>query len=321
MTPSTKEFMNSFWAGAFLPRPLHWRSAIMWLATRFTELFSDRTLLRYRWPAVFALVGLLGLVVTWKRNRLAALLLCGPLLAALLAAIAHQYPFRGRLAFWMLPTALIAVASGIEWLREKTSAAHVAVGASIVASAFFIPALALAEALPPYEIEHHWEMLSYLQQHRQPGDVVYVMQLQQVGMQFYGERFGLEPKDWITGVCDADDARAYVRDVDRFRGVPRLWVLSGSGRPLRPVHAAVRKYLSAIGVRRDAKTYPSINLGSVNIELYDLSDAVRLSTISAEKVSVPAMPNDPKIGCREWTKPNFDWNFSSVLHPALDAVH
>jgi hypothetical protein len=151
-------------------------------------------------------------------------------------------------------------------------------------------------------------MLSYLQQHRQTGDVIYVVQLQEVGTRLYGPRYGLEPAEWITGICDANDARSYSRDVDRFRGLRRLWVLTGSGGPLRKVHDAVRDYLGAIGVRREAKTFSSMTLGSVSIELYDLSDAARLGSTDAETFPVPAMPSDPRIGCREWTKAEFDWH-------------
>jgi hypothetical protein len=176
-----------------------------------------------------------------------------------------------------------------------------------------IPITVLAEAPPPYELEHHWQMLSYLQQHRRPGDLIYVAQLQQVGTHFYGSRYGLQPNDWITGVCDPNDARAYLRDIDRFRGVQRLWVLIGSGRPLRAVHASIRDYLETIGIRRDVKTFPSMTLGYVTIELYDLGDSARLGSTNAEKFSVPLMPRDPKIGCREWTARGFDWRLDKRL--------
>jgi hypothetical protein len=178
----------------------------------------------------------------------------------------------------------------------------------VLVSVLAPPVMALAQAPPPYELEHHRDMLSYLQQHRQAGDVIYVVQLQEVGIRFYGSRYGFQPSEWITGICDANDARSYLRDLDRFRGVRRLWVLVGSGRPLRQMHDAVRNYIGTIGVRRDAKTFPSVTLGSVSIELYDLSDPARLRATSAESFPVPTMPRDPRIGCREWTKPEFDWH-------------
>jgi hypothetical protein len=310
MTQSTRQFMNEFWAGAFLPLPLQWRSGANWFAARFTELFSDATLLRYRWPAAFVLLAAVGIVVLWRGNRTTAWLLCGPPVLALAAAMAHQYPWRGRLAFWMLPTTMIAVSAGAEWVRSRASALHPIAGAVVLVAVMVPPVMALAQAPPPYELEHHREMLSYLQQHRRAGDVIYVVQLQEVGTQFYGPRYGLQPGEWITGICDADDARSYLRDLDRFRGVTRLWVLTGSGRPLRQMHDAVRNYLATIGVRREVKTFPSMTLGFVSIELYDLSDPVHLGATDAEKFPVPSMPKDPRIGCREWTNADFNWRLN-----------
>jgi hypothetical protein len=104
---------------------------------------------------------------------------------------------------------------------------------------------------------------------------------------------------WTTCVCDENETRAYIKDVDRYRGVPRLWVLSGSGRPLRPVHAAVRSYLSTIGVKRDPVSFPSLTLGSVSIELYDLSDPTRLRATTADFPGAPgahrSAPGLPRV--------------------------
>ncbi|HKW63281.1 MAG TPA: glycosyltransferase family 39 protein [Candidatus Acidoferrum sp.] len=310
MTPSTRQYMNDFWTGAFFPLPFHFSAGVNWIGQRFLELFSEATLLRYRWPIVFALLAAAGIAVVWKRSRVAAWLLCGPAVLALAAAIAHQYPFRGRLSFWLLPAALLALAAGTDWIRAKVSALHPAVGMLVVLAVSIAPVMALAQAPPPYEIEHHWETLSYLQQHRQPGDVIYVMQVGEVGVRFYGPRFGLQPNEWITGACDGDDSRVFLRDLDRFRGTPRLWVLAGTGRHLVGVRAATRKYLGTIGIRRDAKAFPSMLYGSITVELYDLTDPARLATASADNFPVPAMPRDPKIGCRDWVKPEFDWNLA-----------
>ena len=82
-----------------------------------------------------------------------------------------------------------------------------------------------------------------------------------------------------------------------------------SGRPLMAVRAAVLKYLRTIGIRRDAKVFPSMLYGSITIELYDLTDPAHLADASSENFPVPPMPRDPKIGCRDWTKPDYDWNF------------
>jgi hypothetical protein len=311
MTPSTREFMDDFWAGGFFPRTLRVTEAPGWFWERLSSIFSDPSLLRYRWPAVFLFVALVGVIALWQRSRPGALLLVGPFVVTMAAAVAHQYPFRGRLIVWLVPSALIAAAAGAEWILGRVSVRHLGVGAGVGAAlgavlmlAFLAsPVMAMWEMPPPYDIEHWRALLSYLQSHRQTGDEVYVFPIQRIGMSFYGPSYGLQPQDWSTGVCEQNDTRAYIQDVDRYRGVPRLWVVSGSTRPFRVARVSVLKYLKTIGVRKDSLELPSLTMTSVSVELYDLSDTARLQAASAESFPVPPMPNDPRPGCRDWLKP------------------
>lgn len=113
-------------------------------------------------------------------------------------------------------------------------------------------------------------------------------------MSFYGPSYGLQPNEWMTGVCDRYDTGAYVRDVDRYRGTRRLWVLSASSRAYRVARASVQKYLNTIGVRKDSVEFPSLTITTVSLELYDLSDATRLQMASAGSFPVAPMPDDPR---------------------------
>jgi hypothetical protein len=300
MTPSTRTFMDDFWAGGFIPLPFRGASALHWFWESLTSLFSDLTLLRYRWPGVFVVVALVGVIVLWRRSRSVALFLLCQFTIAIVAAVAQQYPLRGRLTLWLLPAALLAIAAGAEWIRTRADSLHPIVGAIFLVALLVPSVIALAEAPPPYEIEHHKDFLSYLQKNRRPGDIVYVFPLPSIGVRFYGPRFGLQRSDWIASVCDRNETRAYIKDVDRFRGAPRLWILTGGSRPFRFARAAVLQYLGAIGKRTDLLSLPSSTYGSVTLELYNLSDPTRLSQVDAETFPAPPMATDPRPGCREW---------------------
>jgi len=300
MTSSTRTFMDDFWAAGFIPLPFRGVSALHWFWESLTSLFSDLTLLRYRWPGVFVVVALVGVIVLWRRSRSVALFLLCQFTIAIVAAVAQQYPLRGRLTLWLLPAALLAIAAGAEWIHTRADSLHAIVGAIFLVALLVPSVIALAEAPPPYEIEHHKDFLSYLQKNRRPGDIVYVFPLPSIGVRFYGPRFGLQRSDWKASVCDRNETRAYIKDVDRFRGAPRLWILTGGSRPFRFARAAVLKYLGAIGKRTDLLSLPSSTYGSVTLELYNLSDPARLSQADAETFPAPPMATDPRPGCREW---------------------
>jgi len=303
MTPSTREFMYDFWGPGFVPRPLEPLTTGRWLWNAGLSVFTEPTLLRYRLPALFLVLAPLGLVALWRQHRAVALVLAGPGLVALVAALLEQYPFRGRLMFYLVPGMLLAIAAAAEWIRAAVSRIRPALGAAAMTGLALLPVAALVEAPPPYDVEHTTTLLAYLSRHRQAGDVVYVLPLSRIGALFYGPSVGVMPSDWITGICDRNETRTFVRDVDRHRG-KRIWLLSAGQRPYRAVRQAVRSYLSTIGVKRDSLVFRSLNWESASIELYDLTDPGHLGAANAETFPVLPMPTDPRPGCRPWAQPS-----------------
>ncbi len=304
MTPATREFMDDFWRGGFVPLPFTAIGTLRWLWEQVLSLFTDPALLRYPLPRVFMVLAVLGIASLWRSRRDVALIILSPFVLAVVAAVAHQYPLRGRLMFYLIPSLLLAVAAGADRLRIWLANISRPLGAAVAAAVLVPPLVALAQDHPPYEIEHNRAIYAYLQQKRQPGDVVHVFPLSRVGALFYGEQYGLRPGEWRTSVCDRNDTRAYIRDVDRYRGVARVWLVSAGVRPYRTARPAVRNYLGTIGVKRDSLVLPSLTMREVTLELYDLSDSTRLRSADAETFSVEPMPTDPRPGCRPWAKPS-----------------
>jgi hypothetical protein len=304
MTPSTREFMDDFWRGGFVPTPVTPVGTIRWLWTQALSAFTDPTLLRYSWPALFLCIAAIGVVALWRRRRDVALLLIGPFSVAMVAAVAHQYPLRGRLMFYLMPALVVTIAAGAEWIRQDAGSVHRALGAVTMAALLGPAVMGLVRDHPPYEIEHHRAILGYLQQHRQPGDRVHVFPLSRMGVLFYGPQYGLELSDWETSVCDRNATRPFVRDIDKYRGEPRVWLLTAGNRAYSSARSAVRGYLNAIGTKRDSLVLPSLTYGTVSLELFDLSDSTKLRTTDAESFPVQPMATDPRPGCRPWIRPS-----------------
>ena len=304
MTPSTRQFMDDFWTAGFLPLPFEPGTALRWLWQQVSSIFGDVGLLRYEWPWLFCTVALLGYVRLWRERRETALIVGGPVLVTIIAAVAHQYPLRGRLIFFLVPLMLLALAAGAERIRRGATRLSPTLGGLAIAALLVWPVVAFARAPIPYEIEHTRTILAHLQQNRRPGDVIHVFPLSRIGVLFYGEQYGLKPSEWTTAICDRSDTRAYVRDVDRYRGTPRVWVLSAGVGPFRSARPAVRGYLSTIGVKRDSLVRRSLTMNEISLELYDLSDSTRLRAATADSFPVAPMPTAPRPGCRPWVKPS-----------------
>jgi hypothetical protein len=299
MTPATRAFMQDFWRGGFLPLPPTFSTVTRWLWQQFTALFGDPWTLRYPLPWLFALLALIGIAVLWKQRRDAALLIAAPIALTMLAATAHQYPFRQRLIVFLVPSALLAAAAGAGWLAERSR--HKAATMTIALATLVPPFLALIDAGIPARVDHYGPIYAHLQANRRAGDAVYVMFLANSSAIFYGPRFGLQRDDYHLGQCSRDDTRAFLRDLDRFRGQRRVWILAKTGPAYRVPREAMRHYLTTIGVRNEALVVKSGVTDPLELELFDLSDPTRLRAASAETFPVQAMPEYPKPGCRDWS--------------------
>jgi hypothetical protein len=312
VSPATKAFMDQFWRarGGFPPWPIETPNDLLWLWDRFLMQVGDNRVLAYPWPALYAALAILGLVVLWRRNRVGALLLLGPLLAAVLAAVAGFYPFHSRVALHSLPAMTLAIAAAAEWVRRALARRHAAIGAAAMLALFAGPAWALVRRPPPYFVEDHKTVLAFLRDHRQPGDAVFVFPYEVEALERYGGEYGLAPGDYEVGGCSPEDRRVFLRDVDRYRGRPRVWLIAGAVPPFQPLRSDVESYLSAIGRRVDGVAVESAKpIYPVSATLFDLSDPDRLAAANADTfpIQMTPAPGDPRpkvvVRCGDWFRP------------------
>jgi hypothetical protein len=294
-----------FWEKGYPPSPIDSPLDLFWPVGRITSLYgsSHWASLAYPLPSLFVALTAVGFAVLWRRRRGAALLLLGPLGATLLAAWLHRYPFKDRLILFLVPVFLLALAAGIEWLRERAASWSPRAAAALAAGLVALAASPVALSPPPYAREDVVPVLEYLRRERKPGDAVYVYYGAAPAVDHYGARHGLAPDDYTVGGCHRGESARYLEELDHFRGRPRLWLLI--------THASrhferrdILGYLDAIGTRRDRfSTWPRSARGGhkpFDAYLYDLSDEARLRAASARSFPLRgASSDDRKIPCGE----------------------
>ena len=290
-SPDTLAFMQGFWSvrHGFLPLPPRPISAIAWTWSRMTQLFSERWMLEYPWPAFYSVLAVLGFVVLWRQRRDLALMLAGPFVMTLAAAVAQQYPFHTRVVLFLLPSVLMALAAAIAWVRLP-----------VVMAALLLPPLyTIATKRPPYVIESFKPVFAFVQAHRQPSDSVYVFTTTSEAADFYGPRYGLPAGTYYVGTCDRQNTRPFIADIDRFRGTARLWVLTSGPPPYAWARRTIGRYLATIGTHADSLVIPGFETVPVSADLYNLSDTTRLASAKAATFSVDAVPDTVHPGCRD----------------------
>jgi hypothetical protein len=137
----------------------------------------------------------------------------------------------------------------------------------------------------------------------EPNDAVYVYYGAAQAFFYYAPRFHLVTRDVVIGRCSLARPRAYLEEIDRFRGRSRVWVLATQLSAWTNDLEMLTGYLDAIGRRTDSTIVPAtgnIPAMAAHLFLYDLSAPDRLAAASSDTFAAPAGVRDPLLarwGC------------------------
>ncbi len=294
LTASTGAFMLRFWAAAFPDlSPLH-RFGLGFLATRLRDFWGEAGML-YPLPGLFVALMALGVAAAWLRRREDALLILGPPAAAFAAAAARLYPFEGRFLLFAGPSFLIAAASGADAVGRAL--ARLRVPRPLTAAALALPAaFALAGHPPVLRHEEARPIFAELARRRRPGDAIYLYYAAGPALRYYGPRFGIPPSAATVGGCHGSDLVASLRELDEFRGRPRVWILVLRAPRSLAQQQTMRAYAAAIGHRLEVEIVPEDEGRESTLELFDFTDPGRLAAAAAETFPLP--PVNPRVAER-----------------------
>lgn len=285
--PAVIAFMRRYWRDEFMPLPPVTLEAARWMYRGARSFYEPGLGFRLTGGLCVA-VAALGLCALWRKGRRdVVLLFSGPVVVSILASAARQYPFTGRLSLFLFPAFIIGLAAGIGWIAEKSSTRASILGVIAVLLFAAPPLYGLLLRHPPWWREDIKPVLAYVAAKRQPGEAVYAFTGAQPAMMFYASRYGFRPGDWTRGGFYRRDTRAYLNDVDYFRGRSRVWLVFAHG--LYPEQRrAIVGYADVIGFRRDSVTgrYNGRRADAVGY-LFDFSDSVRLKSTDASKYPLP----------------------------------
>jgi hypothetical protein len=288
VTPDDILYMQRFWAHDLMPLPPRELRDLSWPVARLTTVYGGGGL-RYPAPGVFLVLAALGAWGLWRRGRDRAWLVLGPIAATFGASALQAYPFEPRLVLFLFPAFLTLTAAGPDALARLTSPRR---GRAILIATVACGALALFGLLrnpPPYAPEPLKPVLQAMRQAWRSGDRAYVYYGGEKAFLYYARRYGFTSGEYVLGRCAREDPRLYLRELDRFRGAPRLWLVVTHAVPQET--AAIRGYLDRIGTRRTSFEAGHVPGGRrsdrARVDLYDLSDAERLTTVTADSFPVP----------------------------------
>ncbi|MFN8484380.1 MAG: glycosyltransferase family 39 protein [Anaerolineae bacterium] len=266
-TLAANTFLTSFWQDNFLPMPF-WQH-LDWVGPAFLGLVANPGGLPATFGLLLAAVGAGWLL--WRRWPV-GLMLTLPWLATLAASAAQKYPFGDRLALFLLPSLYLLVGGGIElvgWLagRARPSWAMPAAAAIAVVLAGFLLIGDWNAETHPSGVENVKPLLAYVAEHKQPGDVLFVYYGGEPAARYYAPFYDLAGVRLDLGDQHRFEPAAYLKEVDRFVGEPRVWVLFSHTCDWCQVDEQpyILQHLDTVGRRLDAR-----QVEGAALYLYDL---------------------------------------------------
>jgi len=267
------ETLTTSWGNGFPSSPFD----IIWMLDAFGKFFH-KPLGFSKWVDGLAIVAfLVGCISCWLSRKKNFLVLLTPLFMTFLASFLHQYPFQSRLVLFLTPFVIFLMAEGGIYILTKSKSRYIKIISILLIILLLRQPLMKAIDLieKPLNSSEIKPVLSYIKEHQQPEDILYIYQRGIYQFQYYAEKYGYQEGDYIIGVDDLDqydgkklsitEKKRYEKDLDKLRGNKRVWLLF-SHNHISAEKRFLNYYLNQIGMRIDTFKQP----GSY-VYLYDLS--------------------------------------------------
>jgi hypothetical protein len=218
----SKGELVSFWGSTFAPVPPWsdpgWFFRALWSMVRNPAglPFSEIT-------AGLLTLGIFSLAF---RRRRFMLVLLAPFLLTLAASALRKYPFAGRLLLFLVPVLFLLLAEGVDRARMillKVNRPHAGLVVAFLVVYLLYPSAAAAYRglrSPPMG-EHIKPVMSYVRDHRQSTDLVYVYYGAAPAFVYYGPQYGFERGDYVVG--SRGDTSLLLGDIEKLRSAQRVW--------------------------------------------------------------------------------------------------
>jgi len=263
------DFLN-FWQKSFMPLPPKSWADIRWYGYSFFRIFKNPLGLSTHELLLAILSFFVGTFALWKKDKKRYAILIVPIILVFIASGLHKYPFEGRLLLFIVPSMLLVIAAGIDFVRHITASGSKIISIFLVIILLFQPViLAGYHLFKPRAPEELRPVMVYLKDHRKEGDTIYLYYGAVNGFMYYADRFGFTKNDYAVGIESRKDWSNYYIDLNRLRENRRVWIVFSHIATWEGVdeEQLFLSYLNLLGTQ-----YESFKVSGASTYLYDLGE-------------------------------------------------
>ena len=267
---SNNKHMLHAWSASFMPFPPSSYGDIRWFVDAFFGIFNFPVGLSL--SGIAALAFLVGSVAVFLQKKEQFFILILPIPLVLLASGLHKFPFNGRLLLFLVPCLLLFIAEGVEQIRDKTKHNSAIIGIALICLLFLEPSLSASyHLIRPRTKEEIKPVISYIRDHEQSGDVLYLSMASRIAYRYYSKRLNVNINNYIVGLKPKENWVDHINHLNKLRGNKRVWILFSHAR--RSISQGyvnekfILNYLDSIGERLE-----SFKSDDASVYLYNLDD-------------------------------------------------
>lgn len=263
---ANNNYLLNFWQSSFAPFP-PWLD-FSWYKYTFRDILIDPLFL----PTSIVTVSLLivGFISIGFRNWRYLLILIMPILLSLIASALKKYPFSGRFMLFIIPTFLIILSEGLDWIRVLISKFN-RLTSSVITLALVTYLIIqplnydIRNFVNPTMRENIKPVLIFIKKNMLSSDTIYIYYSAEPAFNYYSTRYKLPSNNIIIGTNFRETTSKYIDEIDKLKGTKRIWVLFSH--PIKDEQNLILAHLNKIGHLLNK----NISVGS-SAYLYDLSN-------------------------------------------------
>ncbi len=220
----SKDFLDA-WQHSFMPLPPTSLGEIKWFGYVFLRIFKFPIGLSIYELFLAVLSFIIGCFVMFYKKKATVFILLLPILLTLIASGFRKYPFEGRLLLFITPSMVLIISEGIDFICRKTSQGSRFVGITLVSILLVYPiCFAGYRVIKPRAPEELRPVMDYVNEHYEPGDVIYVYYASINAFKYYASRFNYTD-NYIPGIEARTNWANYYSDLKNLRGNRRVWIM------------------------------------------------------------------------------------------------
>ena len=214
------DYLESFWASAFLPVPTSTHAATIWAQS--ISNFLNFAGYGSMFQIVAILLGGTALISGILRKSPITLLIGMMFFFTFLASMIGAYPFKKRLILFLIPFLILLIAKGSEiFVKEKKWLTVFLTFLFMTAPTF----ITIHKSVIPIKREEVRGTLKYLNEKIEANDSVYVYYGASHAVNYYMRDEKEKLKKWIFGNDHRNEPEKYIYELSEFKKSKRGWMI------------------------------------------------------------------------------------------------